>query len=192
MDLISHRDFTTLHPVLDPICDERPERLQVLQQRFRGFATGEAATREDIERVHTAEYVDRIAALQGSGWLDPDTYADATTFEASLLAAGCTIEAVRDHIDTVLRPLTAAHEIRSDTRLWDEAFSEAHLPTPDDPPLWYVEYGDDGAAADGTFPTLRLVPDRTATRIASCGQPPMQASTSRRGSIRAWTSMNSR
>ena len=104
MDLISHPEFTTLHPVLDPICDERPGRLQVLQERFPGFATGEPATREDVERVHTTEYVDRIAALQSPGWLDPDTYADATTFEASLLAAGCTIQAVREPGDPLGNP----------------------------------------------------------------------------------------
>jgi hypothetical protein len=72
----------------------------------------------------------------------------------------------RDYIDTVLRAMTAAHDIRSETSQWEEKFSAAHLPTPDDPPLWYVEYGDDGAAPDGTFPTLRLVPDRAASAVA--------------------------
>jgi acetoin utilization deacetylase AcuC-like enzyme len=104
VDLISHADFTHLHPVVDPICDERPGRLQVLQERFGGFATGQAATRDDIERVHSAEYVDRIASLGSPGWLDPDTYADATTFEASLLAAGCTIQAVREGGFALVRP----------------------------------------------------------------------------------------
>jgi acetoin utilization deacetylase AcuC-like enzyme len=104
VDLISHADFTRLHPVLDPICDERPERLQVLQERFPGFGTGPAATREDVERVHTPEYVDRIESLQSPGWLDPDTYADSTTYEASLLAAGCTIQAVRDGGFALVRP----------------------------------------------------------------------------------------
>jgi acetoin utilization deacetylase AcuC-like enzyme len=104
MDLISHSDFTRLHPVLDPICDERPERLQVLQERFPGFAVGRVASREDIERVHTSEYVDRIGKLQSPGWLDPDTYADSTTYEASLLAAGCTIQAVLDGGFALVRP----------------------------------------------------------------------------------------
>ncbi len=104
MDLISHPDFTSLHPVLDPICDERPERLQVLQQRFPGFVTGAAASRADVERVHTSGYVERIASIESPGWLDPDTYADSTTYQASLLAAGCSIQAVRDEGFAIVRP----------------------------------------------------------------------------------------
>ena len=104
MDLISHPDFARLHPVLDPICDERPERLQVLHERFPGFATGRAASREDVERTHAPEYVDRIASLESPGWLDPDTYADSTTYEASLLAAGSTIQAVLDSGFALVRP----------------------------------------------------------------------------------------
>ena len=90
--------------MLDPICDERPERLQVLHERFPGFATGRAASREDVERIHAPEYVDRIASLESPGWLDPDTYADSTTYEASLLAAGCTIQAVLDSGFALVRP----------------------------------------------------------------------------------------
>ena len=104
MDLISHPDFTSLHPVLDPICDERPERLQVLQQRFPGFVTGAAASRADVERVHTSGYVERIASIESPGWLDPDTYADSTTYQAALLAAGCSIQAVRDEGFALVRP----------------------------------------------------------------------------------------
>jgi hypothetical protein len=72
----------------------------------------------------------------------------------------------RDHIDTVVRAMTAAHAIRSETSQWEEKFSAAHLPSPDDPPLWYVEYGDDGSGPDGTFPTLRLVPQRVTSTVA--------------------------
>ena len=104
MDLISHPDFTRLHPALDPVCDERPERLLVLHERFPGFLEGGAATRETIERVHTAEYVGNVAAIEKAGWLDPDTYADSTTWEAALLAAGCSIEAVRDGGFALVRP----------------------------------------------------------------------------------------
>ncbi|MET0661793.1 MAG: hypothetical protein ABWZ42_01550, partial [Ilumatobacteraceae bacterium] len=78
----------------------------------------------------------------------------------------------RDHIDTEMRALVAAHLVRTGTTSWSlrpstGPFSGANLPTPDDPPLWYVEYGDDGASADGTFPTLRLVPTVSATATAS-------------------------
>ena len=104
MDLISHADFVRLHPALDPICDERPERLLVLHERFPGFGTGGAATRENIERVHTSEYVERIASMQSPGWLDPDTYADSSTWEAALLAAGCSINAVHESGFALVRP----------------------------------------------------------------------------------------
>lgn len=79
----------------------------------------------------------------------------------------------RDHLDDVLRPMVAAHMVRSELRHsvgtpdWQSAFSGAHLPTADDPPLWYVRYGQDGSAADGTFPTLRLVPEATAADLAA-------------------------
>lgn len=76
------------------------------------------------------------------------------------------IGAVRDHLDRKLRPMVAAHRLRSETRRWDDAFSSANLPTAADPPLWYVQYGDDGAAADGTVPALRLVPPAPARAAA--------------------------
>ena len=82
--------------------------------------------------------------------------------------------ALRDFIDGVTWPLTTAHRIRAETRddstfitSWKDAFTGAHLPTPDDPQLWYVRYGADGAAADGTFPALQLVPDGTPRAIAA-------------------------
>jgi acetoin utilization deacetylase AcuC-like enzyme len=93
-----------LHPALDPICDERPERLQVLLDHFRGTSEGVPATREDVERVHTSAYVDQIASIDTPRWLDPDTCADPTSFEAALLAAGCTIQAVRDGGFALVRP----------------------------------------------------------------------------------------
>jgi hypothetical protein len=77
------------------------------------------------------------------------------------------IAAVRDHIDLRLRPLTAAHEMRSETETLSAVFSDAHLPTPGDPALWYVQYGADGSAADGTFPRLRLLPEEARHGIAA-------------------------
>ncbi len=104
MELISHPALPRLHPALDPFHSERPERLQVLQGRFPGFREGGEATREDVERVHTPEYVERVASIESEVWLDPDTYADATTWEAALLAAGCTVEAVRVGGFALVRP----------------------------------------------------------------------------------------
>jgi len=102
--LISHPDLPRLHPALDPLHAERPERLEVLHQRFPGFSRGTAASREDVERVHTAEYVEQVASIETGTWLDPDTYADSSTWEAALLAAGCAIEAVDREGFALVRP----------------------------------------------------------------------------------------
>ena len=55
-----------------------------------------AATREDLERVHPARYLDRIEgiSLLGGGRLDPDTYASAGSWNAAVLAAGAGLTAV--------------------------------------------------------------------------------------------------
>ena len=122
--------------------------------------------RELYEITWKDEINDGDLADQSYGLDQLRTFADQMLDDVDYSQSWDAIEVVRDYIDTVPRAMTAAHMIRSETRQWDETFSAAHLPTPDDPQLWYVEYGDDGAAADGTFPALRLVPDRTATRIA--------------------------
>jgi acetoin utilization deacetylase AcuC-like enzyme len=44
--------------------------------------------------VHDPEYVGFVESVERSLWLDPDTYADATTWEVALLAAGASIRAV--------------------------------------------------------------------------------------------------
>lgn len=85
---------------------ERPERLSaVLDGASRaGLADAlvavepEAATREDLERVHPAPYLDRIEGISrlGGGRLDPDTYASAGSWNAAVLAAGAGLTAVRE------------------------------------------------------------------------------------------------
>jgi acetoin utilization deacetylase AcuC-like enzyme len=51
------------------------------------------ATFDDIGRVHTREYVEKIRTF-GAGELDPDTYLSEGTLEAALYAAGAVMEAV--------------------------------------------------------------------------------------------------
>jgi acetoin utilization deacetylase AcuC-like enzyme len=51
------------------------------------------ATFDDISRVHTREYVEKIRTF-GAGELDPDTYLSEGTLEAALYAAGAVMEAV--------------------------------------------------------------------------------------------------
>ena len=54
--------------------------------------------------MHSAGYVDSIEAISSEVWLDPDTYATATTWEAACLAAGCAIEAVSRGGFALVRP----------------------------------------------------------------------------------------
>ena len=71
---------------------------------FAGFVEGEPATREAIERVHSAEYLHAIESIEAETWLLADTYADATTWEAAQLAAGCALGAVEQEGFALVRP----------------------------------------------------------------------------------------
>ena len=59
------------------------------------------ATREQIEYVHTAAYVQKVEALckSGGGMLDPDTPLCSATYDIALLAAGGLIKAVDEVMD---------------------------------------------------------------------------------------------
>jgi len=94
VDVISHPSFATLHAPESRGNDEHPGRLQSLLDRFPDHVVGEPAPRSRIEAVHSASYVDSIEGVSSEIWLDGDTYATATTWEAACLAAGCAIEAV--------------------------------------------------------------------------------------------------
>jgi acetoin utilization deacetylase AcuC-like enzyme len=90
-----------LHPTYGH--PESPERLLALQQTFR-YREAEPATRADLERCHGWGYVERIESIDSTTWLDADTIASASTFEACLLAAGAAIEAARDGAFALVRP----------------------------------------------------------------------------------------
>jgi acetoin utilization deacetylase AcuC-like enzyme len=100
--VVSHPALAHLHPTGDH--PERPERLLRLLERFPDFEEGEPATRAQIERVHPAEYVDRIDALRDEVLLDADTPAGPTTWEAAKLAAGCSIQAIEQGFALVRPP----------------------------------------------------------------------------------------
>ncbi|MFM2077398.1 MAG: hypothetical protein RJA49_1288 [Actinomycetota bacterium] len=84
---------------------ERPERLNAVLSGATLAGVDEAllavdpepATRDDLERVHPARYLDRIEGISalGGGRLDPDTYASAGSWNAAVLAAGAGLTAVR-------------------------------------------------------------------------------------------------
>jgi acetoin utilization deacetylase AcuC-like enzyme len=83
---------------------EDPGRLRRLHEHFADLVVGEPARREQIAAVHAPEYVDAIEAISAETWLDPDTYATPTTYEAAVLAAGCAIDAVRREGFALVRP----------------------------------------------------------------------------------------
>lgn len=104
MKLISHPALAHLHPTGHHLHPESPERLVRLLERFPGFEEGVAATREQITRVHSEDYVDAVDALREEVWLDGDTLAGPTTWEAARLAAGCAIRAVEEQGFALVRP----------------------------------------------------------------------------------------
>jgi len=54
------------------------------------------ATREELERVHPAAYIDALERFcaSGGGYLDGDTHAGTDSFDAALLAAGAGVDVV--------------------------------------------------------------------------------------------------
>jgi len=104
VDVISHPSFATLHAPESRGNDEHPGRLQSLLDRFPDHVVGEPAPRSRIDAVHSVSYVDSIEGVLSEIWLDGDTYATATTWEAACLAAGCAIEAVSRGGFALVRP----------------------------------------------------------------------------------------
>jgi len=58
----------------------------------------------DLERCHAREYIEAMRAVELPLWLDGDTIASETSYEAALLAAGATIEAARRGGFALVRP----------------------------------------------------------------------------------------
>jgi len=99
--VLSHPAFARLHPT--PSHQEPQERLAVLVDVFE-FDEIEPAPVEAILRCHTKEYVDRVRAVVEPTWLDGDTFASETSFEAALLAAGAAIAAAERGGFALARP----------------------------------------------------------------------------------------
>ena len=83
---------------------ERPARLRAVLDGVEAGAPPDAvrplharrAVAEELERVHSGEYLDQLERFcaAGGGQLDADTAASAASWEAALLAAGAGLEAV--------------------------------------------------------------------------------------------------
>jgi acetoin utilization deacetylase AcuC-like enzyme len=77
--------------------------MAVLLESFE-YDTVEPAPIEAILRCHSEKYVERIRAIAEPTWLDGDTFASETSFEAALLAAGAGIAAVERSGFALVRP----------------------------------------------------------------------------------------
>jgi acetoin utilization deacetylase AcuC-like enzyme len=96
---LSHESFAELHP--SPF--ETPGRLATLLEHF-DWRPGRGASKADLLRCHTAAHVERIESLEHETWLDGDTVANETSYEAAVLAAGTTIQAVEEGAFALVRP----------------------------------------------------------------------------------------
>ena len=68
------------------------------------WSEGRAATEDELLLVHTREHVETVRAVSAPTWLDGDTIATATTFEAASLAAGTAVEAALRGGFALVRP----------------------------------------------------------------------------------------
>jgi acetoin utilization deacetylase AcuC-like enzyme len=101
MPLVSHPALAQLHPT-EPHVESR-ERLFALLEAFE-VVEGSPASRQQVERCHARDYLDRLEALEVPTMLDPDTVASDSSYEAALLAAGCALEAVDRGGFALVRP----------------------------------------------------------------------------------------
>ena len=82
---------------------EQPDRAGVFTAVADAFAASgggvqppRPATREELQRVHTAAYVEQVASTAGrAAMLDPDTFTSPESYEIALLAAGAAVDAAR-------------------------------------------------------------------------------------------------
>jgi acetoin utilization deacetylase AcuC-like enzyme len=68
------------------------------------WSEGRPATEDELALVHTAEHVARIRAIAEPEWVDADTLASETTFEAACIAAGTAVEAALRGAFALVRP----------------------------------------------------------------------------------------
>jgi len=106
------KDQRYLEHVMVPGHPESPERLRVIYQmleeeemrnRFEAVKP-RAATRGEIEMVHSSDYVNLIASTAGKACtrLDGDTSTCAKSYEAALWAAGGSLELIKSVVEKKL------------------------------------------------------------------------------------------
>ena len=102
MEVITHPDLVRLHPTGHH--PDTPRRLEVLLDSIEEWTEAEPASREQVERCHSSTYVELVRGLHEPTWLDGDTIASDTSYEAALLAAGASIAAVERGGFALVRP----------------------------------------------------------------------------------------
>jgi acetoin utilization deacetylase AcuC-like enzyme len=102
MEVVSHADFARLHPTGHH--PETARRMEVLLEAMGTWRDAAPATEEQVGRCHTAEHVARIRSIDAATWLDGDTPASETSYEAALLAAGGAIQAAAAGGFALVRP----------------------------------------------------------------------------------------
>ena len=83
---------------------DTPRRLDVLLDSIEEWTEAEPATRDQVERCHDSGYIELVERIREPTWLDGDTIASETTYEAALLAAGAAISAVERGGFALVRP----------------------------------------------------------------------------------------
>src|SRR4029450_7043046 len=102
MEVLSHPDLVRRHPTGHH--PDTPRRIEVLLDSVGEWSEAEPASEEQVARCHSPEYVGSIGGREEPPWLDGDTIASGTTYEAALLAAGISIAAVERGGFALVRP----------------------------------------------------------------------------------------
>jgi acetoin utilization deacetylase AcuC-like enzyme len=99
------KDERYLEHVMDPGHPESPERLRVIykmleEEEMKGLfemVKPRAATRAELEMIHSPDYIDLVASTAGKPYyrLDMDTSTCAKSYEAALWAAGGLLELIK-------------------------------------------------------------------------------------------------
>jgi acetoin utilization deacetylase AcuC-like enzyme len=76
----------------------------VLLEHQHVWSEGRAASEEELLSCHTRAHVERMRSIARPQWLDIDTLASETTYEAALLAAGTAVEAALRGGFALVRP----------------------------------------------------------------------------------------
>jgi acetoin utilization deacetylase AcuC-like enzyme len=103
IEILTHPAMARLHPTPEGH-PESPSRLACLLEALPAWREADPATRSDLERVHAPSYLDLLEELEAPFWLDLDTIATPSSYEATLLAVGQALEAVRCGGFALVRP----------------------------------------------------------------------------------------